>query len=105
MGKHKMTNGHINKAFARGVICWLNGNPLDWVKYAIYYGKYVMKLRETKATTVAQQVKSSGVHEGKQISCPPTSRQSKIEFEIIDAKGLKSRVQFLNEGQTMSKLS
>jgi hypothetical protein len=52
-----------------------------------------------KATNLAQQVESSGVHEGKWTSRPPTSRQSKIEFEIIDAKGLKNKgVQFSNKG-------
>ncbi len=106
MGKHKVTNGQINKAFTRGVICWLNGNPLNWVKYAIYYGKYVIKLRETKVANLAWQVESGGVHEGKWTLCPTTSRQSKIEFEIIDAKGLKSKgAQFLNKGHMMSKLS
>jgi hypothetical protein len=52
-----------------------------------------------KATNLAEQVESSGVHEGKWTSRPPTSRQSKIEFEIIDAKGLKNKgVQFSNKG-------
>ncbi len=81
------------------MICWLNGNPLDWVKYVVYCGKYVTKLRETKVANLARQVESSGVHEGKRTSCLPTSRQLKIEFEIIDAKGLKNKgAQFLSEG-------
>jgi len=56
MGKHKVTNGQINKAFAWGVICWFNGDPVNWAKYAIYYGKYAMELKETKATNLAPQV-------------------------------------------------
>jgi hypothetical protein len=47
MRKHKVTNGKVNKGFAQGVICWMNDDNLDWAKYAIYYGKYGTKLRET----------------------------------------------------------
>jgi hypothetical protein len=61
------------------------------VKYVVYYGKYVTELMETKVANLAQQVKFGGVHEGKRALRPPTSRQSKIEFEFIDAKGLKSK--------------
>jgi len=104
--KHKVTNGQINKTFAWGVSCWFNGDPFDWAKYSIYCGKYVTKLRKMKATNLAQQVESGGVHERKWTSRPPTSRQSKIEFEVIDAKGLKNKgVQFSSKGQLMSKFS
>lgn len=53
IGKSKVTNGHINKSFAQGVIYWLNGGKLNQTKHAIYCGKYVSKLRETKAANVA----------------------------------------------------
>lgn len=86
-----MTNGHINKAFAWGVIRWLNGNPLNWVKYAIYYGKYVTKLTKTKATTLAQRVKSSGVHEGKQALCPPTSNNQRLSLKLLMQKVWKAK--------------
>jgi hypothetical protein len=74
------------------------------VKYAVYCGKYVMELREMKVANLAQQVESSGVHEGKWALCPPTFKRVKTESKVIDAKGLKSEgVQFLSKGQTMSK--
>ncbi len=49
------------------MIHWLHGDHLDWVKYAVYCGKYVSKLRKMKATNVAKHVEIGGVHEGKQV--------------------------------------
>ncbi len=73
------------------MICWLNGNPFNWVKYVVYCGKYAMELKEMKVANLAQQVESSGVHEGKRALCPPTFRQLKIKSKDIDAKGLKNK--------------
>ncbi len=63
--KHKVTNGQVNKGFAQGAICWMNGDNLDWAKYVIYYGKYATKLSETKATNLVRQLESDGVCEVK----------------------------------------
>ncbi len=53
--KCKVINGQINKSFAQSVIYWFNYDvELDWAKYAIHYNKYVSKLKEIKATNVAQ---------------------------------------------------
>jgi hypothetical protein len=47
IGKWKVTNGQINKCFARGVVSWLkHGTKLDWAKYAIYYDKYNVEFIE-----------------------------------------------------------
>ncbi len=48
MGKYKVANGQINKGFAQGVICWMNGDNLVWAKYVVYNDKYAIELRETK---------------------------------------------------------
>jgi hypothetical protein len=50
-----------------------------------------MELKEMKVANLAQQVESSGVHEGKRALCPPTFRQLKIKSKDIDAKGLKNK--------------
>ncbi len=65
--KCKVTNGHINKSFTRGVIHWLHGNHLDLVKYAVYCGMDVSELREMNATNVIRHVETNGVHEVKQV--------------------------------------
>lgn len=57
----------MNKSFTRGVIHWLHGDHLDWVKYAVYCGKYISKLREMKATNVVTHVETSGVCEVKRV--------------------------------------
>jgi hypothetical protein len=49
------------------VIHWLHGDHLDWVKYIVYCGKYVLELREMKATNVARHVEIGGVCEMKQV--------------------------------------
>jgi len=49
------------------VIHWLHGDHLDWVKYTVYCGKYVSKLRVMKATNVVRHVKTGGVCELKQV--------------------------------------
>jgi hypothetical protein len=46
--KCKVTNGQTNKNFAQGVICWFHGDHLDWAKYVVYCGKYVLELKERK---------------------------------------------------------
>jgi hypothetical protein len=63
--KHKVINGQINKSFTQGVIHWLHGDHLDWAKYAIYCGKYVLELKEMKTTNVVKQVEINGVREVK----------------------------------------
>ncbi len=65
--KCKVTNGQINKSFARTVIYWFNYDvELDWAKYAIHYNKYVSKLKEIKVANVAQQIKTSNICKVKQ---------------------------------------
>ncbi len=93
-----MTNGQVNKGFARGAICWMNGDNLDWAKYVIYYGKYATKLRETKATNLAWQLESDGVCEVKQAPRPPTCRHVKVEYDVVDVEVLiRKGVQVLSE--------
>ncbi len=47
IGKWKMTNGQINKCFARRVVSWLkHGTKLNWAKYAIDYDKYNVEFIE-----------------------------------------------------------
>jgi hypothetical protein len=64
IGKWKVTNGQINKCFARGVVSWLkHGTKLDWAKYAIYYDKYnVESLREMKMVNFTRQAKGGVIH-------------------------------------------
>jgi hypothetical protein len=81
-----MTNGHINKSFTRGVIHWLHGDHLDWVKYAVYCGKFVLELREMKATNVARHAKTSGVHEVKGLPRPLSAKHLKNESKVLNAQ-------------------
>ncbi len=83
-GKHKVTNGQINKGFAQGVICWMNGDNLDQAKYVVYYGKYATKLKETKVANLVWQLELGGVHEVKPSPQPPTCKCVKVGYEVVD---------------------
>ncbi len=101
--KHKVTNGQINEGFARGVICWMNGNDINWAKYVVYCNKYATELRETKVANLVWQVELGVVREVKQAPQLPTCKCVKVESKVVDVKALKRKgIQVLNEEQTMN---
>ncbi len=93
-----MTNGQINEGFARGVICWMNGNDINWAKYVVYCNKYATELRETKVANLVWQVELGVVREVKQAPQLPTCKCVKVESKVVDVKALKRKgIQVLNE--------
>ncbi len=87
----------------RCVICWMNGDNLDWAKHVVYCDKYAIELRETKVVNLVWQLKLGVVHEVKQVPQLPTCKCVKVESKVVDANALKRKgVQVLSEEQTMN---